>query len=104
MFSTVADEVENELGGPQALSRISCPKEILLERIRARRRSTEQAITIEFLTSLGRSIKRRVGKAAKRVPIIEINSHRIDFAYLTRGKKDAIEQISDTLVTFSRSK
>jgi deoxyadenosine/deoxycytidine kinase len=84
-------------------SLVSCPEEILLERIRKRKRSIEQPITIECLTSLGRSIKRRVSKAAKRVPIIEINSHRIDFAYLTKGKKKAIEQISDTLVTFSRS-
>ena len=104
LFSSVANEAENELGRPKALIRLSCPEEVLLERIRKRKRSTEQAITIEFLATLGRSIKRRVHEAAKRVPIIEINSHRIDFAYSTKGKKEAIEQISDTLVTFSRSK
>lgn len=79
LFTSIYEEVQNELGPPQVLVFISCGAEEAARRIRERGRSLETDLPVEFLSKLQRALETRIDKMSRLVPIIRVNSEKTDF-------------------------
>lgn len=90
IYSTVLQELWDEIGFPRKLIHLSCPEAVLLERIRARKRKPEEAITLDYLQSLTRSIQRNLERLGQGTEIIEIDSRALDFAGNAAHKQEAV--------------
>jgi len=93
IFSSVADEVESELGVPEIIVYLHCPNEILLSRIIERGRSVEAGITIEYLQQLSKSIAARMDMISKFTSVINIDSNKINFVDTKEGETEVLEAL-----------
>jgi len=79
IFLEIVREIQQELGYPQAIIHLTCPEEILLERIKARSREAEISITVDYLKALAEALSARVKSASSYANVISINSDLVDF-------------------------
>lgn len=79
IFFSIAKELENEIGQPSKILYLKCPENILLKRIQERNRSFESSIDIGYLQALSETIDTRMKEMAKKIDVLEINSHEINF-------------------------
>ena len=93
VFASIYREIRSEIGLPRALVFITCSAEKALERIRARGRSIENNITLEFLTDLQRELERRVVAIAGSVPVVTIDSETTDFRKPGPWRGDLVRQL-----------
>ena len=93
IFASIYREVRSEIGLPRALVFITCSPEESLGRIRARGRSFEGNITLEFLTSLQRELERRIAAVADTVPVVTVDSEAMDFRHDGPWRKELIDQL-----------
>jgi len=77
ILTSVSERLIEGLPSPAAIIDLSCPSDIQLQRIRDRNRLPEQAIDASFLRRLRGAIDAR--RDALKVPLIEIDSHAINF-------------------------
>ena len=91
IFMQIAEELEYEIGLPEKIIHLQCPEEVLLSRIKKRRRYFESSITIDYLRSLTLAIENRVREIPSHVEVVTINSHKINF---TEGIADSPELAS----------
>ena len=97
IFSSIADELQNEIGLPTNIIFLTCPENILLKRIKRRNRKVEESITIDYLIDLKSSIERRLNLISNQIPIIEINSNQIDFCNSNDDRIDVVNKIISEL-------
>lgn len=79
IFLELLKEIQQELGHPQTIIHLTCPENILLERIIARSRQPETSITIDYLKALADALSARVKSASLHINIISIKSDLVDF-------------------------
>ena len=79
IFLEIVQEIQQELGYPKTIIHITCPEEILLERIIARSREAETSISIDYLKALAAALSARVKSASSQANVISINSDLVDF-------------------------
>ena len=79
IFLELFREIQQEIGHPQSIIYLTCPEDILLERIIARNREAETSITIDYLKSLAGALAARVRSASSQVNVISIKSDLVDF-------------------------
>jgi deoxyadenosine/deoxycytidine kinase len=94
LFSQVSDELIEEVGLPSKVIYLNCPERVLLERIRARNREPEKAITIEYLEALRKAIDKRIIETEKRTKVIRIDSNELDFATNPHDQKKILSILS----------
>lgn len=83
LFERLADELEGEVGPPDLLIRLTCPEEVLLERIHNRAREAETTISLEYLQDIDRALSRRVANLS--VPVVFIDSHVCNYTVSSEG-------------------
>lgn len=101
LFSQVSEELEAEIGNPSAVIRLLCPEEILLQRIISRNREPEKSISIDYLKSLNSAIDNRINDltaSQSKINIIEIDSHKYDFANDANAQKMVLDIIQEKLL------
>lgn len=91
-FTVVQEEIDQELGKPELIIHLTCAPEIALQRLRARGRSEENQISLDFLENLDNAILRRLAKVAQGVKILDINSSEVDFAKSAKDQ-DAVKNL-----------
>lgn len=96
-YLTVYEESGRELPPPILLVYLKCDAETEMKRIRARGRSVENSMTLEFLDSLNRAVEGQVDLAKEKLNIITIDSALKNFADDERVKQEMIALISTTL-------
>lgn len=79
IFLEIVREIQQELGSPQVIIHLTCPEEILLERIKARSREAEISITVDYLKALAEALSARVKSASSQASVISIQSDLVDF-------------------------
>lgn len=79
IFKSIYHEIQNELGPPRALVFIQCGVAEAARRIRRRGRSLETEVALEFLSELQRKLEKRIASVSGVVPIIHVDSEKIDF-------------------------
>ncbi|MDD2465735.1 MAG: deoxynucleoside kinase [Desulfobulbus sp.] len=79
IFFEVVHEIQKEIGHPQAIIYLTCPEDLLLERIRARSREAETSITIDYLKALAGALSARVKSVSSQTNVISIKSDLVDF-------------------------
>jgi deoxyadenosine/deoxycytidine kinase len=79
IFFEVVHEIQKEIGHPQAIIYLTCPEDILLERIIARSREAETSVTIDYLKALARALSARVKSVSSQTNVISIKSDLVDF-------------------------
>ena len=79
IFSDVVQEIQLELGRPRTIVHLTCPEDLLLERIRARNREAETSITIDYLKALAGALSARVKSVSSQTNVISIKSDLVDF-------------------------
>lgn len=84
IFCSIEEELRAEIGFPDLLIYLTCPNNVLLERISARNRDAEKSITTEYLNALNSALEHRVKQISN---IVVIDSNKIDF-------RDSLPQIS----------
>ena len=93
IFTSIYQEIRNEIGLPRALVLVTCSAEEALRRIRVRGRSFEQNVTVEFLAGLQRELERRIATIADSVPVVTIDSETTDFRKDGLWREDLIKQL-----------
>ncbi|MGC8494754.1 MAG: deoxynucleoside kinase [Syntrophobacteraceae bacterium] len=93
IFSEIVSELQNEIGYPSRIIHLVCPEEVLLQRISARSRDVETSIKIDYLRALSRAISLRMRETSKKISVITINSHTVDF----RGGINGIRELSSIM-------
>lgn len=93
IFASIYQEIRDEIGLPRALVFITCSAEKSLKRIRARGRSFEKNITVEFLASLQRELQRRIATVSGTVPVVTIDSETTDFRNYGPWREKLIKQL-----------
>ena len=93
IFATIYQEIRNEVGMPRVLVFITCSADEMLRRIRARGRSFEENISLDFLAGLQRALERRVTAIAGTVPVVPIDAETTDFRSPGPWREDLIEQL-----------
>ena len=93
IFASIYREIRNEIGLPHALVLITCSAEEAFKRIRARGRSFEENITVEFLAGLQRELERRVAIVAGTVPVVTIDSETTDFRKHGHWRENLVKQL-----------
>ena len=88
IFLEIVKELQKEIGLPSQLIYLVCPEEILLQRIIARARDAETAITIDYLKSLSRALSLRVDEISCKIPVTTIDSNALDFRAGIEGIKE----------------
>lgn len=78
-FISVYNEAVRQVSFPKTLIYLQCPPEILLERIRNRRRGFENSISIDYLRSLDEALSIEVSKIADKTQVIYIDTARYNF-------------------------
>lgn len=73
-FSSVMAELILEIGQPSGIIYIKCKEDALLKRIRNRNRKMEEAISIDYLSSLTSFMEKNLEKKQKTIPILEIDN------------------------------
>ena len=91
-FTIVQEEIEQELGKPELIIHLTCAPEIAVQRLRARGRSEENKISLDFLENLNNAISRRLAEVAQVVKILVINSSEVDFAK-SANDQDAVKSL-----------
>ncbi len=91
IFSSVADEVELEIGPPGTIIYLQCPENVLLNRILERNRSVEKLITIDYLQMLSKSITARIDHVSESTSVIKIDSDQINFASIEEDKAKVLD-------------
>ena len=79
IFFEVVHEIQKEIGHPQAIIYLTCPEDILLERIIARSREAETSVTIDYLKALAGALSARVKSVSSQTNVISIKSDLVDF-------------------------
>ena len=93
IFTSIYQEIRNEIGLPRALVFVTCSAEEALRRIRLRGRPFEENVTVEFLTGLQRELERRIATLADSVPVVTIDSETTDFRKDGLWREDLLKQI-----------
>ena len=96
-FLSVYRQIKNELPNPSLLIYLRCNPSVELERIKNRGRSTEQSISIEFLSQLNQSLEKCVSEIANKVNVIEIDSDKQDFVNDEFVKQNLLEKVQQEL-------
>ena len=91
-FAVVQDEIERELGKPEMIIHLTCAPETAWQRLRARGRSEESQVSLDFLRDLDNAILRRLDKVAPGVKLLDINSSEVDFAKSAKDQ-DAVKSL-----------
>lgn len=94
IFSSVADEAIKEIGNPSKLIFLQCPETILIERIKARSRDAEKAINIDYLKQISKALAKRVETISRKVDVIKIDSHKLNFVTNVEDTKTVLALIS----------
>ena len=97
IFVESYDEVMKELGQPDLIVHLTCSPEIQLQRIKARARSEEASVSIEFLENLNVALVARLNALIGKVKIITIDSSVINFSKSAVDKKDVVNQVISEL-------
>ncbi len=97
LFRKVLQRVEEELPRRTLLIRLSCPPEVELTRIRARRRHAERAITIDYLEKINVALKTQVGKLPSSENVLVIDSETTNFAHKQDARIDVLHQVTKAL-------
>ena len=79
IFLEIVEELQKEIGLPAHLIHLICPEKVLLQRIVARARDAETAITIDYLQSLSKALTIRVEEISNKISVTTIDSNAIDF-------------------------
>lgn len=79
LFYKMETELRAEIGYPSKLIYLTCPPEILLQRIKKRNRETEQEITVDYLASLNAALENRIQLIGDTISVVRIDSNDIDF-------------------------
>ena len=93
VFASIYREIRNEVGLPRALVFIACSPEEALRRIRARARSFEENVALDFLANLQLELKRRIARIADTVPIVSIDSETTDFREDKPWRENLLQQL-----------
>src|SRR6267154_1550314 len=81
IFKALHATVSGELGPPTLLVHLRCSSRTELERIRRRRRTMENAISIQYLDGINYALDEHVSRATRTSKILEIDSEKLDFAH-----------------------
>lgn len=96
LFTEIVEELLIEIGHPLQIIHLTCPEEVLLQRIAARNRDVEKSISVEYLKALSKAISLRLKKSPDQIQVISINSNSINFVSGIEGIKE-FESISKAL-------
>lgn len=97
LFTEIVEELLIEIGHPLQIIHLTCPEEILLQRIAARNRDVEKSISVEYLKALSKAISSRLKKIPDQIKVIPINSNSINFVSGIEGIKE-FESISNSSI------
>jgi deoxyguanosine kinase len=92
-YLTIYEEITRELSPPILVVHLECNAKTELKRIRARARTVENSITLEFLNSLNKAVNRQVELSKGKLNVITIDSAQKNFA-----DDDAVKQEMVALV------
>jgi deoxyadenosine/deoxycytidine kinase len=92
-FNAVYNIVFSEVGPPTLLVYLLCSDKTEMERIRHRRRSMEDSISIEYLDSINKSLEVYVAQARQQTKVIELNSDILDFAHEPQVQDEVIDLV-----------
>lgn len=95
IYIQILNELESEVGNPDALVFLSCPEDELMQRIRARGRHSEKSIQKNYLEDMSSSINRNVNQIANKTRVIRINSNKLDFAH----DQSSVSEVLDIILT-----
>lgn len=90
------------LGAPALIVQLQCPPEVELERIRARARSEESVLTLDYLTALDSAIDVALKTVATTTKVHAIASDKVDFAHVPSVASQAVAEILEVLSRRSR--
>ena len=93
IFAAIYREIRNEIGMPQVLVFITCSADEMLKRIRARGRSFEENISLDFLAELQRALEKRIAAVADSVPVVAIDAETTDFRNPGHWRENLIERL-----------
>ena len=79
IFLEIVDELQKEIGHPSKIIFLTCPVEMLLQRIISRNREVETSITVDYLRAIEKAVLFRIREISIKVPIVTIDSNTIDF-------------------------
>jgi len=88
LFTEIVEEILIEIGHPLQIIHLTCPEEVLLQRIAARNRDVERSISIDYLKSLSKAISLRLKKIPDQIQVISINSNSINFVSGIEGLQE----------------
>jgi deoxyadenosine/deoxycytidine kinase len=98
VFKSVLRRAIEKLGPPTLVVRLECDSRIELERIRARARKGEEAITLDYLDSIDTAIEAALASHwFSAVPLVRIDSHAMDFRTCALGRTAALQQVAEAL-------
>jgi len=97
LFRTILERAEAHLPRRSLLVHLTCPPQVELQRIRARRRDAERAITIEYLKNLNNALQARIKKLPRSENVLVVDSGNMDFAHRQEAKTDVMRQIKEAL-------
>lgn len=96
------DHLYSVLPPPTLIVYLKCEPHVLLQRIRARARTEETNITIDYLATLNRAIETLLNEHANRAPVHCISSDLVNFATDTATavsvKRDILASVSRALI------
>ena len=90
IFSSVADEVESEIGWANTIIFLHCPVKVLHSRIISRSRAVEAEITVEYLQLLSEAIDARVDSIREFTSVIDIDSDKLNFSDTEEDKTEVL--------------
>lgn len=88
IFTEIVEELLIEIGLPLQIIHLTCPEEVLLQRIAARNRGVEKSISIDYLKALSKAISLRLKKIPNQIQVISINSNSINFVSGIKGLQE----------------
>jgi deoxyadenosine/deoxycytidine kinase len=98
IFENIFLEGMSEVGQPDLLICLRCDAEILLKRIKNRKRHEEDLINIEFLSVLNEYIYLEADKLSQTNRVIYIDSKKYDFVSNLSDQKAVLSQINQTII------
>jgi deoxyadenosine/deoxycytidine kinase len=97
-FVSILRRALEKLGPPALIVRLDCDSGVELERIRARARKEEEAITLDYLDSIDTAIDAALASHwFAAVPVVRIDSHAMDFRTGAAGRAAVLQQVADAL-------
>lgn len=96
LFQEIILELEQEIGLPSVVVHLSCPEEVLLQRIRCRQRQEEMSISVDYLCDLSIALKAQILRLPSSVTVVDINSQEIDF----RNDLHHVQHLVETIRKF----